>query len=115
MTGRLRTLGLIRNKHIPAVYLRASEQQRFALLAGLLDTDGTVSHCGAVEFTTTNPQLAQDVNKLACSLGFRASLRQGHARCNGKDCGPKCTLAFTTDEHVFRLQRKGVAHKEPRS
>jgi len=42
MTGRLRALGLLRNKHIPALYLRASEQQRRALLAGLLDTDGTV-------------------------------------------------------------------------
>ncbi len=112
MTGRLRALGLYLNKHIPVIYLRASEQQRRALLAGLLDTDGTVNRCGAVEFTTTNPQLKQDVYELMCSLGFRPSLRQGRARCNGKDCGPKWTLAFTTDQQVFRLERKVVAHKE---
>src|SRR5205807_4302380 len=64
MTGRLRALGLRLNKHIPAIYLRASEQQRRALLAGLLDTDGTVNRFGAVEFTTTSPQLAQDVYEL---------------------------------------------------
>ncbi len=112
MIGRLRTLGLLRNKHIPATYLRASEQQRRALLAGLLDTDGTVNRNGAVEFTTTNPRLAQDVYELACSLGFRPSLRCGRSKYNGKDCGPKWTLAFTTDEQVFRLGRKITAHKE---
>ena len=112
MTGRLRALGLLLNKHIPAPYLRASEQQRRALLAGLLDTDGTVSCCGAVEYTTTTPRLAQDVYELVCSLGFRPSLRQGRARFNGKDCGQKWTLAFTTDQQVFRLERKVVAHKE---
>src|SRR5258708_5971238 len=112
MTGRLRALGLRLNKHIPAIYLRASEQQRRALLAGLLDTDGTVSRCGAVELTSTNPRLAQDVYEIVCSLGFRPTLREGRARLNGKDCGEKWTLAFTTDEQVFRLERKVVAHKE---
>jgi len=112
MTGRLRALGLHLNKHIPAIYLRASEQQRRALLAGLLDTDGTVNRHGAVEFTTTSPRLAQDVYELVCSLGFRPSLRCGRSRYKGKDCGPKWTLAFTTDEQVFRLERKATAHKE---
>ncbi len=112
MTGRLRTLGVRRNKHIPTLYLRASEQQRRALLAGLLDTDGTVSHTGAVEFTNTNQQLVQDMYELVCSLGFRPTLRQGNAKCNGKDCGPKWTISFTTKEQVFRLKRKVIAHKE---
>jgi len=112
MTGRLRTLGLLRNKHIPATYLRASEQQRRTLLAGLLDTDGTVNRKGAVEFTTTIPRLAQEVCELASSLGFRPSLRSGRSKYNGKDCGPKWTLSFTTDEQVFRLGRKVTAHRE---
>jgi Rad3-related DNA helicase/serine/threonine protein kinase len=112
MTGRLRALGLLHNKHIPATYLRASEQQRRALLAGLLDTDGTVSRHGAIEFTTTNPQLTQDVYELISSLGFRPSMRGGRSRYNGKDCGPKWTLSFTTNVVVFRLRRKVVAHKE---
>ncbi len=112
MTGRLRTLGVWCNKHIPKLYLRASEQQRLALLAGLLDTDGTVSHTGAIEFTNTNPQLAQDMYELVCSLGFRPTIRQGSAQYNGKDCGPKWTIAFTTKKQVFRLERKITAHKE---
>lgn len=112
MTGRLRALGLWQNKHIPAIYLRASEQQRRALLAGLLDTDGTVSRCGAIEFTTTNSQLAEDVYELLCSLGFRPYLRQGRATLYGKDCGPKWLLALTTNQQVFRLPRKIAIHKE---
>src|SRR5581483_10353354 len=83
-----------------------------ALLAGLLDTDSTVSPSGAIEFTTTNPQLAQDTYELICSLGLRPSLREGRAKLKGKDCGPKWTLAFITDEQVFRLERKIAAHKE---
>ncbi|HVU65763.1 MAG TPA: helicase C-terminal domain-containing protein, partial [Ktedonobacteraceae bacterium] len=110
--GQLRALNLLRNKHIPEIYLRSSRQQRQALLAGLLDTDGTVNRCGAVEFTTTTPQLAQDVYELACSLGFRPTLRQGTACLNGAACGPKWTLAFTTEQKVFRLARKVQAHQE---
>jgi Rad3-related DNA helicase len=112
MTGRLRTLGVRLNKHIPAIYLRASEEQRRALLAGLLDTDGTVNRTGAVQFTTTKSQLAEDVSELLCSLGFRPSVIIGRARLNGKDCGPKWTLGFTTDQQVFQLPRKAAAHKE---
>ena len=49
LTARLRTIGVLGNKHIPPEYLRASEEQRRALLAGLLDTDGTDRPgCGAV-------------------------------------------------------------------
>ena len=112
MTGRLRALGLLLNKHIPTIYLRSSEQQRRALLAGLLDTDGTVSHTGAIEFTTTNQQLAEGAFELACSLGFRPTLRVGRARLKQKDCGPQWTLSFTTNEQVFRLPRKAKAHQE---
>src|SRR5690606_30976253 len=53
----LRRAGLLRNKHIPAAYLRASVEQRLALLQGLMDTDGTCCRSGACEFTTTSPAL----------------------------------------------------------
>jgi RecQ family ATP-dependent DNA helicase len=112
MTGRLRASGVLLNKHIPAIYLRASEQHRRALLAGLLDTDGTVNRHGAIEITTTNPRLASDIYELICSLGYRPSRREGVARLYGKDCGAEWTIAFTTNEQVFRLERKIRAHKE---
>lgn len=110
--GRLGLLGVLRNKHIPTVYLRASERQRRTLLAGLMDTDGTVAPAGACQFTNTSRQLAHDVHELACSLGYRATLVEGRARLEGRDCGPKWTVAFTTSDAVFHLPRKAQAQME---
>ena len=71
--GMLRTLGVLGNKHIPGTYLRASEPQRRSLLAGLLDTDGTVARSGAVQFSVTSRRLAEDTHELIVSLGYRCS------------------------------------------
>jgi len=106
LNGRLRTVGVLGNKHIPAIYLRASEQQRRALLAGLLDTDGYCARSGAVEFCSTRERLARDVHHLACTLGYKAALRSKTARLYGKDCGMVWTVSFTTADKVFRLTRK---------
>ena len=117
---QLRSLGLLTKprantgslKLIPALYLRASEEQRRQLLAGLVDTDGTVSPNGATEFTTTNEALAHGAHELALSLGYRATKREGRARLNGRDIGPKWTISFTTTDNVFQLQRKIATHAE---
>lgn len=99
-------LGLLRNKHVPVACLRASRQQRLALLAGLMDTDGTVLPDGQCEFYTTNPRLAQDIYELLVSLGIKCSIVEGRAKLNGKDCGPKYRIKFCPDFPVFRLERK---------
>jgi Rad3-related DNA helicase len=112
VTGVLRDLGVLKNKHIPLCYMRASERQRRALLAGLLDTDGTVSPQGAIQYTSTNPRLACDVQALVLSLGYRPSMMTKPARLYGKDCGTSYTIHFTTCDEVFRLPRKVAAHKQ---
>lgn len=57
-------------KFIPEEYLRGSIEQRRALLAGLMDTDGTVNKKGTTySYSTTSETLANDVKQLACSLG----------------------------------------------
>ncbi len=57
-------------KHVDPRYLYAHVGARRALLAGLLDTDGTVTKDGAaVEFSSASPQLAADVAWLGRSLG----------------------------------------------
>jgi len=48
----LRELNLIKNKHIPEEYLKASIEQRMELLRGLMDTDGYVDKRGQCEFFT---------------------------------------------------------------
>jgi hypothetical protein len=61
-------------KFIPQPYLRASKEQRKALLQGLIDTDGTVSEAGHIVFTNTNYDLVCGVAELVRSLGVKASI-----------------------------------------
>jgi hypothetical protein len=108
LKARLRQIGVLDNKHIPASYLRASEAQRRALLAGLLDTDGYCGKRGSAEFYSTSERLARDVRHLAATLGFKPSMRSKTAYLDGKDCGTAWTVTFTTADKVFRLPRKAA-------
>ena len=114
IAGRLRSLGVLGNKHIPAVYLRASESQRRELLSGLLDTDGTVNPTGSVQLAVTDEALARDVRELVLSLGYRTgwTTRAVHGRNAARSTS--FTLTFTTDDDVFALERKRLVHKEHR-
>lgn len=72
MQKALRALGVLRDKHVPEAYLRASVKQRLELLAGLVDTDGHVERAtGRVRFATCSEALRDGVFDLAASLGFR--------------------------------------------
>jgi replicative DNA helicase len=113
--GILRTLGVLGNKHIPAAYLRASEAQRRSLLAGLLDTDGTVVPSGgAVHFCVTSRRLAEDTRELVVSLGYRCSMTTKPVRGRTLASSTAYTLTFSTTDEVFRLERKRLVHKERR-
>jgi replicative DNA helicase len=71
-TALLRGLGVLGDKHVPAQYLRASVSQRRELLAGLMDTDGTVVRgVGSCQFAVTNKRLADSVYELIVSLGYK--------------------------------------------
>lgn len=65
-------------KFIPKEYLTSSIEQRFELLQGLLDTDGSISKDsrGTVSYKTVSKQLAEDVRVLAFSLGMKASIKK---------------------------------------
>jgi len=108
----LRTMGVLRNKHIPAQYLRASVGQRRALLAGLLDADGTVSPTGAVQITLTNLRLALDVRELVVSLGYRCGWQAKPVRCRHPDSSTGYVITLSPVENPFRLERKRLAFKD---
>lgn len=61
-------------KSIPRQYLFAPEDDRWALLQGLMDTDGWAEEDGAF-FCTVSPFLARDVCHLARSLGAVVTTR----------------------------------------
>ncbi|WP_280395691.1 replicative DNA helicase [Nocardia brasiliensis] len=113
--ARLRTIGVLGDKHIPVAYLRASEQQRRALLAGLLDTDGTVTHGGSVQFAVTSERLFRDVQELVVSLGYRCHVSTKRVRGRSESSSVAYTMTFATDDEVFGLYRKALLHKERRA
>jgi hypothetical protein len=104
--SRLRELGVLGNKHIPESYLRASIDQRRALLAGLLDTDGYCGRAGAVVYSATNERLARDVLDLVLGLGFKATLLTKACRGRSPSTSVAYSVAFRPHEPVFRLSRK---------
>ncbi|MGH3794826.1 MAG: replicative DNA helicase [Pseudonocardiaceae bacterium] len=110
--ARLRTLNLLGNTHIPAVYLRASQTQRRALLAGLLDTNGTVTSDGSAQLCVTSAPLARDVHELVVSLGYRCGISPKQVRGRTEKSATAYTITFSSEDEVFRLERKRLAHRQ---
>ncbi|MDH6460503.1 hypothetical protein M2302_000658 [Micromonospora sp. A200] len=98
----------IGEKHIPPAYLRASESQRRALLAGLLDTDGTVSKRGGVELALTCERLAHDALDLVLGLGYQATITTKAVKGGRLETSTCYRIHFTPQDKVFRLTRKLV-------
>lgn len=103
----LRQLSVLKNKHIPAAYLRSSKSQRIALVQGLMDTDGTVRH--DCRFDNTNFAIAYGMQELLLSLGVKANIETSRAILYGKDCGPLYSISFMPNFTAFRLPRKANA------
>lgn len=108
LSRKLRLCGLLGNKHIPADYFTASVEQRYELLRGLMDTDGTVDKKGRCEFTQKDGTLANDVYILLRTLGIKPTKHIYDAILNGRRVGKKMRLMFTPDKNVqiFKLARK---------
>lgn len=105
LRGALRKAGLLGNKHIPAVYYRASRAQRLDLLRGLMDTDGHVTHGGWCTLVSGSTALAHQAAELARTLGYRPTLvwsEDSRAREGGM-----WKVSFqTAEEAPFSLARK---------
>jgi phage terminase large subunit len=103
---QLREIGVYGNKHIPINYLQGSKKQRLELIQGLLDTDGTCSVNGHVEFCNTNEDIAYGLYELVCSLGIKATIKQSDAKLYGIITSKKWRICFSTTQKVFKLKRK---------
>ena len=108
----LRTIGVLGDKHIPTAYLRASQAQRRRLLAGLMDTGGTVTHSGSVQFSVVNRRIAEDVRELVHSLGYRSGMSVERVEGRNEESSRCYTITFSPTETVFSLTRKARAQSE---
>jgi len=111
----LRKVGVLGDKHIPVRYLRASEAQRRELLAGLMDTDGTVvKGVGSCQFSVTSKRLADSVYELIVSLGYKCGRTTKRVRGRTEASSVAYILNFSTVDDVFHLERKRLAHAQER-
>jgi len=85
LRAQLRPLGLLSGPQIPGRYLRASREQRRALLDGLHAATGSAARHGLIACITSNAQLARDVRELACTLGHAAQLQRSPPARPGRD------------------------------
>lgn len=94
LTSKLDALNLLKNKHIPDIYMRSSRKQRLQLLAGILDSDGhlnkqnylkrkgTVVNSCSFELSLKTYELIEQIRFLALSLGFQCTSIETHVRKN---------------------------------
>ncbi|RBM05680.1 replicative DNA helicase [Streptomyces sp. PT12] len=99
-------------KHIPQIYLRGSIAQRRELLAGLLDTDGTVTDTGSVRFAVTDKALAEGFRELVTSLGYRSVVRTKPVTGRSERSSTVYLVTFTPTDEVFGAERKRRALAE---
>jgi phage terminase large subunit GpA-like protein len=118
LAAKLRDIGVLVEKHIPLLYLRASCEQRIELLRGLMDTDGHVAPNGDHEITSSNKRFADSIYELLVSLGHkpRRSDRIPTFTYNGEkrngqrsyriNFTPKSTCGCTLTRHVNRIDER---------
>ena len=103
---RLRTLGVVANKHVPAIYLRAGAEQRLELMRGLMDSDGHVDTRGQAEYTSVMKRLAHGVLEVALSLGQKATMHPGSATLYGRVVSDKWRILLAPTINLAGLPRK---------
>ena len=70
-----------------------SIEQRYDLLAGLLDTDGSIDNKGRVRYTTISPYLKDNCIELCESLGMTCSV--------GEDIRNKYSTGVVYNVHIM--------------
>lgn len=112
--ARLSSVGLLGNKHIPAVYFRASVGQRLELVRGLMDSDGSINSNGSAVFVNHDKGLVDGLVQLLASLGVHASVSSRvDERWEHRPTTYKVSFRPDTDLNVFALPRKAQLVREP--
>jgi len=99
-------------KMVPDIYKSASTKQRYALLQGLMDTDGEVTRTGSLVFSTSSLQLAEDVQELVWSLGGIAKISSripSYTHNGEKRAGRRAyrvNIRHPLPQEMFRVPRK---------
>lgn len=105
-------------KSIPEAYKLASIENRYKLIQGLMDTDGSITKAGGryhVTFTTTSEKLKDDFIEVMGSLGYVCSYRidsREKKYTTGKAYEIKINIPNSEKYKLFSLSRKKNIAKE---
>lgn len=102
---------LAQYKSIPEIYKFGSINQRYSLIQGLMDTDGTIDNAqkGRTRFTSTSLKLIKDLQEICWSLGMSASISEDSRKEKYTNGICYClTISCKKEEkpNLFRLKRK---------
>lgn len=116
LSGDLRKLGVLQDKHIPEEYLYASVEQRRALIQGLMDSDGYIDKKGSAEYCQVRKQIADGMAFLLRSMGVKVNVRESEAKLYGRVTGPRYRLTFRPYRHqnLVTLPRRAERVREQR-
>lgn len=104
----LRHIGVLNNKHIPTIYMCASKEDRYELLRGLMDTDGSCSkdsNKNGCVFVNQNKNLVDDFRALCASLGIKTSVCTQKTWCGSTSYYVKLSVRPEHDR-IFYVERK---------
>ena len=99
-------------KFIPNPYKFGTLDVRWAILQGLMDTDGYIDKSGHCVYTTVSPRLASDIQFIVQSLGGTATITQGTAGYKKNGVYVQCQDAYDIyirmqdTSRMFRLPRR---------
>jgi superfamily II DNA or RNA helicase len=99
----LREYTMLQNKHIPHIYKTASKEDRYALLAGIIDSDGHYRD-NCYEIIQRSELLLDDIIFVARSLGFAAFKTKCTKTCTNGKHGPVTGTYYRTNIYGKNLE-----------
>jgi hypothetical protein len=104
INNELRSLGLIKNKHIADSYKTSTIKDRIEIIRGMMDSDGTTGldkGKSKERFSNSNINVINDFREVLASLGVESTFREGKGKRKGE-----YTVNFKASFNPFRLKRK---------
>jgi superfamily II DNA or RNA helicase/intein/homing endonuclease len=122
ITKTIREIGLwgrdSSNKFVPEIYKKSSREDRLQLLAGLIDTDGSLSRGLTFDYISKSKLLSEDVQYIARSVGLCANIRPCEKRDQNGRGGTYYRVTITGDVNIVPVKikrKKGLPRRQKKN
>lgn len=115
LTRQLKSLGLFgcnaSKKHVPIRYKTAPLKQRLEVIAGLIDTDGSLHSCSGYDFISKSKALSEDLAFMCKSVGLAAYVSETKKSSQSGYTGTYWRVSISGDCSLIPCK---VEHKKAR-